>query len=673
MTKKEFFDRDLSYYFVNHTTMNEIGAYCLKYWPDDAAHIIKVADEVCKKEFLFDLKWDMERTYKPVIFEDKIIWDYKPGDDPEFIYQFNRHRFFICLGQAYAMTRNEIYAKTYTELLMDWITNVPLIPENYGTTWRTIEAGLRGESFCKSFLYFINSPYVTDEIVNTFYQCMITHAEYLIKQHSILRRMSNWSVLEDHGLFTIALTLPQNEKTKEYIQTALEHLEVEAKLQILPDGVQWEQSPMYHNEVFHCYLDVIILAEKNKISLPVAITDLTHKMAYANLTWKKPNHHQFINGDSDDTDIRDFISMAAYLFKDPVLKFGGFDLLDFESIWDLGIKAAKEYEQMKKESPCFTSAALLESGNYYLRSNWSERANLLHFHCGTIGAGHGHSDKLHIDLVIQGEDVLMDSGRYTYVDGPDRYEFKDPTAHNTILVDRTFFTVCKDSWECSKLSHPINQKHCFLEDYEFVQGGHLGYMDLESSVVVNRKVIHIKPDIYIIADELYTNGSHEYEQYFHFNNQGNLFLENNHAVYTGKQIKTDFYFITPSLKTQLIKSRISRNYNLAEERSSIKTSLQQKGFASIFTVIHGREIADTNTLHVEKIPVYSYFKKTAFEDSIAEAVKLTIRETEYVVIICHREVISPTDQTQADGCLGFGNVIVFNKTINTQPGTVLLY
>ncbi len=48
------------------------------------------------------------------------------------------------------------------------------------------------------------------------------------------------------------------------------------------------------------------------------------------------------------------------------------------------------------------------SGNYYLRSDWGEEANLLHFHCGTVGAGHGHSDKLHIDLVIQGEDVLMD-------------------------------------------------------------------------------------------------------------------------------------------------------------------------------------------------------------------------------------------------------------------------
>ena len=38
-----------------------------------------------------------------------------------------------------------------------------------------------------------------------------------------------------------------------------------------------------------------------------------------------------------------------------------------------------------------------------------------------MGAGHGHSDKLHIDLVVNGEDVLMDGGRYTYVSGSKRF------------------------------------------------------------------------------------------------------------------------------------------------------------------------------------------------------------------------------------------------------------
>lgn len=673
MTKAEFFDRDVSCYFFDD--MEKIGEYCKIFWPEDVEHILRVADEVCRKEFLFDLKWDMERTYEAVVFEKEIQWDYMPGDDPEFIFQFNRHRFFICLGQAYAITKDEKYAKAFTEMLMDWIQKVPLTEESRKTTWRTIEAGLRGEFWTKAICYFRDSPYLTDEVVDAFYHCMITHAEYLTQYHSVMRRMSNWSVLEDHGLFEIALILPQSEKTKQYAKIALEHLEIEARLQVLPDGAQWEQSPMYHNEVYHCFLDVLILAYRNGISVPKSIFDRVRKMAYANVAWKKPDGHQFINGDSDDTDIRDYISTGAWVFSDPILKSAGFERLDFESIWDLGIGVAEQYEQMETEEIPFTSVALSDSGNYYLRTDWSKDANLLHFHCGTLGAGHGHSDKLHIDLVIHGEDVLLDSGRFNYVPGPNRYEFKDPMAHNTITVDGELFTVCKDSWECSKLSAPVNQKHCFTKAYEFVQGGHLGYMDLENGVFVNRKVIFIKPDVYLLIDELYSGGEHEYCQYFHFNNEGEIeiFTKEGKVAYKGKKAKADFYFVTPGIEISTKKTRISRNYNQAEEQDTVMVQKKQKGFASLITVIFGQGIEENEEFKVEKIQVRSEFKDVIHPDSWAEALKIWVHGKEYVVIVCHQEANTPTDQTEADGCMGFGQVLVFDKEIETQVGTVLLW
>ena len=169
---------------------------------------------------------------------------------------------------------------------------------------------------------------------------------------------------------------------------------------------------MYHNEVLHCLLDVILLAKRNDIALPDVILRQTEKMAMADVAWLKPDHHIVMMGDSDDVDVRDRISVAAYLFLNPVLRFGGFDRLDYESIWDLGMKAGEEYAGMERRKPDFTSLFLEHSGNTYFRSDWSERANFLHLHSGTMGAGHGHSDKLHIDLVVNGEDVLMDGGRF---------------------------------------------------------------------------------------------------------------------------------------------------------------------------------------------------------------------------------------------------------------------
>lgn len=42
-----------------------------------------------------------------------------------------------------------------------------------------------------------------------------------------------------------------------------------------------------------------------------------------------------------------------------------------------------------------------------------------------------------------------------------------------------------------------------------------------------------------------------------------------------------------------------------------------------------------------------------------------------MVILCHQEVNSPTDLVEADGCMGYGNVIVFDKAEDVLVGDVL--
>lgn len=667
MRKEAFFDRSFEHYYGPVT--KEVATYCQTYFKEEVAHILRVADEVCEGTFLFDLKWDMERTYEPVQFEGKIDWNFMPKDDPEFIWQFNRHRFFICLGQAYQLTGDEKYAETFVRLVTEWILNVPRREPFLAGPWRTLETGLRGENWNKALRYFMDSDAITETFLDLFYQSMEEHAEHLIASHSPYRYMSNWGVIENHGLFEIAMMLPQSEKTKQYRAFALNNLEIEARMQILGDGVQWEQSPMYHNEVLHCYFDVMILAERNGVELPESMTSRIHQMVYANLAWKKPNHHQPMMGDSDDTDIRDLISVGAYLFKDPILKFGGLKRLDFESIWDLGMVAEAEYEALECKRPDFTSIGLMDSGNYILRTSWEEDANYLRFHCGTLGAGHGHSDKLHVDLVAHGEDVLVDGGRYTYVAGPERFAFKDPSGHNTVTVDDKLFTVCKDSWECTKLSQPVKQQFVTKEGYGFIQGGHLGYME-DLGVFVNRKVIHIEPDIYILVDECYSDKAHTYKQYFHFNELGKVSTKGQCVNYKGNKASAKFIFLSEGIKMEQISSQISRNYNEAIENPCIQTIFEGEGMTSMITVIQvGGEAL--NPIVVEKLPIYSALKGSAYSKSMAEGIKIQLEDKTYLVAICHQEVNSPTDLVQIEECMGYGNVIVFEPDKDNLVGTVL--
>ena len=101
MKKEEFFR---TYYCPASMETAELAR---KLNQEEAEHVLRTADAVRRHSFLFDMEWDMERTYEPLEFGDCVDWEYRPGDDPEFTWQFNRHRFLICLGQAYLMTGDE--------------------------------------------------------------------------------------------------------------------------------------------------------------------------------------------------------------------------------------------------------------------------------------------------------------------------------------------------------------------------------------------------------------------------------------------------------------------------------------------------------------------------------------------------------------------------------------
>lgn len=669
MKKEQFFDRPDDCFFMDDA--RGIADYCKQRWSGDVKDLIASADNICEKTFLFNLKWDLERTFVPVHFDGLVDWRINPAGDKEFVWAFNRHRFFITLGQAYQFTGDEKYADCFVELAGDWMERMPLTDEDQTGPWRSLEAGFRGEYWNKALRYFKDSPAVTEEFLDRFYETMLVHADYLMACDSPYRYMSNWGVIENHGLFDIALMLPQSERTRAYARFALEHLLIQANMQVMDDGMHWEQSPMYHNEVFHCFLDVVILCRRNGIEVPRELLARLEAMAWAGKKLVRPNGHELMMGDSDDLDISDRLSEAAYLFSDGRLKPASVEELDYGSIWDLGLKANEEYVRLKRMEPEFTSVSMPDSGHVVLRSGWDTGADFLHLMCGTLGAGHSHGDKLHIDLAMDGEDVLMDAGRFTYVDGPDRRQFKDPSSHNTLTVDGKPFYEYKDSWECSKLAAAIKPHGKHVGNLSYIEAGNLGYMDMPGGVFIRRKIISIAQDIYVLCDECYSGDAHSYEQYFHFNPQGKLVQRDAKCfVYEGERTRARFALVS-DVEAAVDKSRLARYYNFSEENDMLKVTCAREGFASFLTVIS----KDALDVIAERIPVISALKRITYEPRQAEALRLRVGKTgaEYVIVICHEEVNSPTDLIEVDGCLGYGNVIVFDKAKETLVGTVLDY
>ncbi len=663
MKPEQFFNQGKVYFLDDRAA---IAKYVQTYEKDEVDKILGIADNVVDQTFIFALRWDMERTSFPVHFEGAIDWSHQPGEDSEWVFAFNRMNFWICLGQAYALTGDETYAKAFADQLCHWVQTVKREDPRYAKAWRSIEAGLRMEYWTKAMLYFEGSPSITEHVIDTFIASVTEHAEHIMGIWDSYHLMSNWGVLENHGLFIASVILPSSERTLEYQNEALRRLALEIEIQVYDDGMQWEQSPMYHNVVAHNFLDILILARRNGIILPPILALKTKTLCHASFIWQKPDGNTPCMGDSDEIDQRDIITKGSYLFGDSLLKSRASERFDFDTIWDLGLEAQKEYANLPVEEDTSCLRVLEESGNAYIRRGES----YVHFHCGTMGAGHGHSDQLHVDLFSNGEDILVDAGRFTYVGKAERFEFKDSTAHNTTTVDNENFTVCKDSWECTKLTCPVDFRFKQKQGYQYVQGGHLGYQ--HKGVFVHRKVIVLQEDLLLLCDEFYAKGDHKYQQYLHFNNEGMVSRQGSAFRYHSDLNDVECCLLSPDCESTIIPTRISRHYNEAKANQTIKTEVIGKGFTSLFTVISINKPNDFIPLQVVKVPVVSNFKGIVFSSSLIEAVTISKGRDSYTVVIAHQEWASPTDTFNADGCTGFGNVVVFDRTRSTEgSGTCL--
>lgn len=461
--------------------------YIKKTYPDDVKEIIKVADEVCNKYFLFRYEWDMEKTSIPYQFKGDIDWKVIPFKDPEWCYMLNRHRYWMDLGKAYFLTGNEKYARVWVDQVSDWIRKNPVEDKTlHGLTWRRIEAGIRCENWIKSWELMKYSPAVTPEFLEMFLNSLYQHAEFINSAYSDFSKTSNWGILEYHGLFNTALFLSEFKNSDTWKNDALRKLEMCADIQMLPDGVQWEQSPMYHNEVLHCLMNVVLLGDLNHIEIPELIRKKVHRMAWVNVEWQKPNYNQPLIGDSDDSDLRGLLTLATWIYKDGGLKSRAHEKLDFLNYFVLGAKGNSDYMAVTPKNPDFLSVYQPFSGDVFMRNSWGEDASYLQFHVQRIGDGHAHDDLLHISLFANGRDYLVDGGRYTYTETKERKLLKSSESHNGVGVDGEPNSIYSNTWGNSFNARSKYVYTHFSKSFDYAESTNEGYQRLADPVSVTR-------------------------------------------------------------------------------------------------------------------------------------------------------------------------------------------
>lgn len=615
-----------------------------KYCPAAVQSAIARADEICVHNFIFTDHWEMERTSQPVVFDGKVDWQTAPAGDPEWVYALNRHTIFLNLAKAWRYTQSQKYLDAFIGLCGDWLKRVPHTKETETTAWRALEAGIRPEYWLRALELFGEA--VPAELCRRMDESLQEHGIYLAKTYGAFHALSNWGAIQDHGLFLIGTRLHR----PEWQQLALERLAKNLHCAVLPDGVHWEQSPMYHCEVFHAAADTLLVARRCGVPVPPELEQKVHALCTALSFWVAPNRHILPQSDSDDIDAGDLLALGALLFDDAALAAAAQGPICEETLWDFGVQGIARLNEMPAARPDYPSAAMAASGNPVLRTGWKETDTYLHMHTGPIGGGHGHADLLHLDVWHGGEAVLTDAGRYTYVDGEMRQRLKSPAAHNTLRLDGRDFTQYIDTWGWQSHAQPLPQAHCFTPQADFVSGGHLGY--LAQGVVVTRRVVLLRPDLVVGVDTLCMadDSAHTAEQYFHFGS-GTLTVEDSSARWQGENTCAELRWFGGEATGY--DAPLSTVYNTLTQAPALCLTTQTHGTTALpFVLSLG------GSCKAEFLSVTTAYGQELSADT-AQALHIVRKGREYTLIFVHKSGPHDVALLCAGGHTGRGNVILF--------------
>lgn len=624
-------------------------------YPESAHAIIRKADEIADRIFIFDSRWDLERTTEPFHFRGKIDYLKEISPDCEALYAFNRNDYWITLGQAYALTDEQKYLDAFVSQCNEWIDTVKKDDAKAAKAWRTLEAGFRLSAWSKAYTYF--SADLTSSFKDKFHLAIEEMATFLIESTCTpYYRMSNWGIIINHGLFVSSMLSEQGDKRLIWHNHALAELEKELRVQVYDDGVHWEQSAMYHNEVLRDALEVMILLQHGGYPVPEWLQEKVHAMALFSATFQRPDGTEEPFGDSDVIDQKDLMCIAAAMTQDTTIKSHCPADIDPDAIWYLDEKERRQYAQLKPK--CASILTLFPAGG---RAYYQREETYLSFKAGTLGAGHGHGDQLHIDIAKGMDNFLTDRGRYTYLAGAERNRFKVTSAHNTLTINGKNDYEGEDSWKYRRTGLALGLKTKEKEGMVYMEASSLGYLETDG-FLITRKLIIPSPSIIIVSDEIRGKGECEVTRRFHFSHETPVKeLSPLHYRSEGMHGHTLYLNLIGDESACLTPYEESRHYNEKVTSTCIQSRMKVKGYATELAII---ELDEERKVSI--LPVSSAITGDTISPSAVSAIGIG----DLVVAITHYDWASPTDAFCIDGHIGWGRSVVFSPN-GPENGTTL--
>lgn len=311
------------------------------------------------------------------------------------LWNFNLHyfEFLHSMVKRFQETGNHTYLDKTVQMIRGWLRRNP--QKNGGDGWSAYTISLRLTNW---MMYYS----AVHSHLNVAFRETLEASIY--EQYLYLSGHMEKEILGNHyfenlkALVLCALFFDDKKALPDFLRAFLE----ECREEILPDGMHFELSPMYHKIVLEGMLRVAIALQEAQMPNPPL-----------------------------ERMIQDMVS-AAFSMEDRLLRTPLFN--------DSGDNVAKSLTALLKCSKNHLDIApvcreALPDSGYFFFTNGPWR---LIVDAGSAGPdyipGHSHCDAMSFELYREGEPYLVNCGTYAYQCAQRRY-FRSTEAHNTVQVE----------------------------------------------------------------------------------------------------------------------------------------------------------------------------------------------------------------------------------------------
>lgn len=441
--------------------------------------------------------WRHYSQFDPALGDLKLAWE------------ANRFAFAYELVRAYGLTADAGWLTLGIDLIDEWIAGNPAA---LGVQWNCgQETAFRLMGWCFLLHAAVDANVIDGHRFARILASIYRQARRIERFISFSRSIrNNHSLSEALGLAMIGMLFPQFDRATIWLKKGISIFQSEAAYQIFDDGAYIQQSMNYHRLMLSDCIWTARLADLHDVEMsPAFLAQAVRATDFLLQTMDidsggVPNYG---NNDGaqilpltscDYRDYRPIAQAASRQFKKCLaLPAGPQDEILFWVFGETG-------ESARRESIDQHSASFDVGGYYTLRTprGWAM------VRCHSYVERPAQADMLHFDLWRDGENILRDSGSYSYhSEAPWQYHFKSTAAHNTIVVgnESQMRKGPRFMWYDWTRSRFIGRGPLTGATGEWWEGEHEGYKK-RFGVVHRRRIERRDSDSWTIIDSLLGDG-----------------------------------------------------------------------------------------------------------------------------------------------------------------------